>query len=135
MLRARERRPFEKGERAGDAACTAQPTDLTTRPATVDAFRALLAGTWTFCRGRLGTQHAAIRFETGDHFAFLAADGSVAEEGTFTVIDTSSQNGPGAYQVNLTASGMQVVFSLPMFSSTPVMMMPNDESQSVLSAM
>jgi hypothetical protein len=126
---------FEKGERAGEAACTAVPMNLTTRPATVDAFRALLAGTWTFCRGRLGTSHAAVRFEAGGHFAFLAADGRVAEEGTFMVIDTSSQNGPGAYQVNLTASGMQVVFSLPLFSSAPVMMMVNDESQSVLSAM
>lgn len=126
---------FEKGARAGQAACSAQPTNLTTRPATIEAFRALFVGRWTFCRGRLGTDHAGVRFDADGKFAFLAADGGETETGTFMIIDTSSQNGPGAYQVDLEAAQRRVTLSLPMFANTPLLMQSNDDSQSLLSAM
>lgn len=126
---------FEKGARAGEAACATQPTNLTTRPATIDAFRNLLAGRWTFCSGKLGTGYAGVRFEADGTFAYLAADGGDAESGTFMIIDTSSQNGPGAYQVELAWSQNQASMSMPMFSNTPLMLLTNGDNPILLSAM
>jgi hypothetical protein len=126
---------FEKGARAGEAACAVRPMNLTTRPASIDVLRGLLAGSWTFCRGGLGTQLAGIRFDAGDRFAMLAADGSIAEEGTLTIIDTSTQNGPGAWHINLRVGGREVIIGMPIFANTPLMMMANDDTGSVLSAM
>jgi hypothetical protein len=127
---------FEKGARGGQAACTASEAELTTRPASIDAVRALLLGRWTFCSGRLGTDHPAIVFEAGDKFHFLESDGSTSVDGgTFVILDTSSQNGPGAFQFNLTARDQMYVFSLPIFANTPLKFMANDDFRSVLSAM
>jgi hypothetical protein len=127
---------FEKGARAGQAACAMPESDLTSRPASITAVRQLLVGRWTFCSGQLGTDHPGISFGADDTFHFLEADGSdSAEGGTFEILDTSSQNGPGAYQIDLQTDKREYMISMPIFANTPLKFMANDECKSVLSAM
>lgn len=126
-----------KGMRAGLSACEEREADITSRPESEAALRGLLLGRWLFCRGGLGKNHAGIAFRADGTYRFLEANGSeVQGNGTFTVIDTSSQNGPGAYQVNLfEAPGLgSGALVLPIFSNAPLKLIANDEYQSVLSA-
>lgn len=73
-----------------------------------------LAGRWSLCSGKMNAPSDAVGIEfTGDRAWFLVDDGAgnlargvgFDYEAKFEVLDTSSMNGPGSYQVNLTRSG------------------------------
>jgi hypothetical protein len=63
-------------------------------------------------------------------YHFLDADGRRVESGEIQIIDTSSQNGPGMFQIDLGADGRVILH--PVFASTPVKMLARDECESLL---
>jgi hypothetical protein len=128
-----------KGTRAGLAACEDDgEVDITSRPTSESELRGLLVGRWMFCSGGFGTEKAGVVFGADDSFRFLEADGGDAPEpaGKFAIIDSSSFNGAGAYQIDLySATGDGVGgLSMPIFSNAPLKLLANDEYRSVLSA-
>jgi len=127
-----------KGTRAGLAACDDDDeVDITSRPTSESELRGLLIGRWMFCTGDLGTSKAGVVFGADDSFRFLEADGGEAPEpaGRFVIVDSSSMNGAGAYQVNLYSATTAVgALAMPIFSNAPLKLMANDEYRSVLSA-
>jgi hypothetical protein len=123
---------YQAGARVGLAACDAREADVTSRPASESDLLALLAGRWTFCGGGFGTQHAGVEFSTdGTSYSFLDADGARVASGQLQIIDTSSQNGPGVFQIDLELGDHTLVLH-PVFASTPVKMLAQDEYRSVL---
>ncbi|HKU44428.1 MAG TPA: hypothetical protein VJR89_39985 [Polyangiales bacterium] len=126
--------PYEPGARAGLAACAAPEADVVSRPASESELRAQLAGRWSFCRGALGTHYAGIEFSANAaEYALLDAGGARVERGKLQIIDTSDQNGPGVFQLNIKAAKRTVVLH-PVIASTPLKMLARDEFDSLLVA-
>jgi hypothetical protein len=127
---------YEAGKRAGQAACSTKPVDITSRPASISAVHELLIGSWTFCRGGFATKHAGVKFDEDGSYRYLEADGGMtAAGGNYEILDTSSANGPGSFQIDLTAPGISYPLVLPMFSNAPRMFLAGDDRDSLLSAM
>lgn len=93
----------------------------------------LLVGPWTHCAGGspIGNPdgEAGLEFTADGRFRRLVrgADGAIVpgsgdgQEGTWTVIDTTSMNGPGWYQVSLTVDGRGAYgSSLVFFVTSPM---------------
>lgn len=91
----------------------------------------LLVGPWTRCGSgsAIGNPagEAGLVFAADGTFRRLvrAADGTVVpasgvgQEGTWVVRDTTSMNGPGSYQVDLTVDGSGTYISAPVFLASP----------------
>ncbi len=104
------------------------PVDLTS----VGQVEQLLVGTWLRCDGSTpfgppAFGEVGVVFDPDGRFArvYEGADGSLIrasglrEEGTWTVVDTTEMNGPGAYQLDLTLSGAGTLPGFPAFLQDP----------------
>ena len=92
----------------------------------------LLVGPWTRCGdgSAIGNPdgEAGLEFTSDGSFRRLvrSADGTVVpgsgvgDQGTWTVIDTTTMNGPGSYQLNLTVDGDGTYISSPVFLASPL---------------
>jgi hypothetical protein len=109
------------------------PTDEVV-PTSVEQVAGLLVGTWIRCDGAPmfgdGSAGEVGVDVVGDRFyrLYRAADGSliraegVDQEGTLTILDTTSTNGPGSYQTNWKLLGQgTAIFRPSFFQSPPVM--------------
>lgn len=128
---------YDKGARAGLAACNQGEADVISRPASIDAMRDLLVGRWKFCRGKMGTKHAGVTFAADGTYRFLDGEDRVVrgDVGKYAIIDTSSMNGPGAYQINLyVGEDGAGAMTMPLVSQAPLKIIANDEFGTELSA-
>jgi hypothetical protein len=98
------------------------------------AFRARIVGQWMSCgtTSVFGTSEAGLEITAdGNWYKLVENAGQVvratepAAAGTYDVIDTSSMNGSGSFQLNL-ASGLGTVMVHPQFTNQPVKMAMNN---------
>jgi hypothetical protein len=98
---------------------------------------ARLVGTWLGCTQTsvFGTEEVGIQVSSSGRWAKLTENGAGrltplsgwGNEGSWDVVDTSTMNGPGVFQVNLHIDGSGTVTSLPVFSAGAPRMHLNNE--------
>jgi hypothetical protein len=98
------------------------------------AFKQKILGQWMLCgtTSIFGTNEAGLEI-TAEHtwYKLVATSGGVvratepSDHGTWEDIDTSSMNGPGWFQLNLT-SGLGTVIVSPKFTNQPIKMAMNN---------
>jgi hypothetical protein len=98
------------------------------------AFRSKIVGRWISCgmTAVFGTSEAGLEITAeGNWYKLVEKAGQVvratdpADVGIYEVIDTSSMNGPGWFQLNLT-SGIGTVMVHPQFTDQPIKMAMNN---------
>jgi len=117
-------------ERRAQSAC-AEPGDPVTLTS-VEQVSALAVGTWIRCEGppqfgQVGGGEVGIEVDVDGRFyrLFEAVDGTLIradgldQEGEWTVIDTTSVNGPGSYQIDWSILGGGTLSTLPAFLDAP----------------
>ena len=95
----------------GPAGCNVAPSGVTSTIASADALRAALLGLWYKCNSTpaaFGSSAAGIEFASDGSWYFLTSDNGtlvrengLGEAGMYDIIDTSLENGPGHFQLNL----------------------------------
>ena len=121
------------GDCFGAGGCSATPVGMTQGAASAEALRARLLGQWYACNTtsssgfRLGPADAVgIEFAADGNWYFLkAAVGGLVrgtgfgDAGTYDIIDTSSMNGPGSFQINLNLNSGGTDILHPAFAEAP----------------
>lgn len=101
---------------------------------TESSFKAKIVGQWMLCgtTSVFGTSEAGLEITAdGNWYKLVTSAGQIvratdaADAGSYEVIDTSSMNGPGWFQLNLTSSLGTVIVS-PKFTNQPVKMALNN---------
>jgi hypothetical protein len=110
------------------ASCSVPESGVATTP-TESVFLGHLIGTWLLCHtpSAFGTKEAGMRIMADGTWSKLTrnSSGQLAaipgwdNNGTWNVVDDSSVNGPGTFQLNFKIAGSGEVFTLPVFSSGP----------------
>jgi hypothetical protein len=104
---------YQRGERAGVAACAEPEAYLEPKPESGAALTDLLSGEWAFCDHQVLAQAASIRFDAGGRYALLADDGSEVGVGSSTPL------GPVAMMLRDDASGEEYALEGVMAFAAP----------------
>lgn len=108
--------------------CASSPSGVRATPTRED-FVAAMLGAWVSCGATsvFGTSEAGLELTEDGRWAKLVASPGAPEltrakgwndTGTWTVLDTSSFNGPGVFQLNLDIDGLGTVVTIPVFSTS-----------------
>jgi hypothetical protein len=99
-----------QGQNLGPAGCHVAPSGVTSTVATADELRQDLLGVWYDCKkpGTFAPDSDGIEFTSDGHYYHLTLKQGVlvretgfGQAGTYDIVDTSSMNGPGHFQLNL----------------------------------
>jgi hypothetical protein len=119
------------------AACALTPHGQR-KACSVAEFRDLFVGTWLACSSPSvfgTTDDVGLEITPDGHWYKLVADANGnavpasgwGHEGSWETVDTSVENGPCAYQVNLNIDGSGGVITFPDFAETPDVMRLDNE--------
>ena len=124
----------------GAQGCSLDPSGVTSTVSSADELRQRLLGLWYDCQTPMtslapfGEGAAGIEFAADGHWYFLRSeDGMLLREtgfgqaGTYDIVDTSSMNGPGHFQLNLNLNTGNFVFLQWTFSTQPQLLLVNNE--------
>ena len=118
----------------GAAACSLEPTNVTSTVGSAAELRQRILGLWYDCRqpssrAPLGGDAAGIEFSGDGNWYFLRLQGSTlvrkngfGEAGTYEIVDTTIMNGPGHFQLRLSLNSGGYFYAVWALAETPQML-------------
>jgi hypothetical protein len=137
--------PSGSGACLGAAGCSANPSGVRSTAESAAALEQDLLGTWYDCKqpsseAPFGGDAAGIEFTADQQWFFLKLDGvtltretGFGQGGTYEIIDTSIENGPGHFQLNLDVnSGGTYIVGWALASQPQLLLIQNFGVQQAL---
>lgn len=127
----------------GPTGCSLVPTGVISTITSADEFRSRLLGIWYDCKDPMGlvpfapSNTSGIEFTLTGEWYFLTTeagrfhrDTGFGHAGRYTILDTSSLNGPGHFQLNLELNTGGTIIAQWTLAAQPQLLLLNNEGYS-----